>query len=106
MAISQVILVFGPAYKALLSVPGVALENAMACRVYRAVVLGFINDGTQGTTGPFILTTVVSGINISVSNDVALNEHGRDTKDALHHKGELATISSPTQQTEIISDRV
>jgi hypothetical protein len=28
----------------MLSVPNIALENAMACRVYRAVKLGFIKD--------------------------------------------------------------
>ena len=33
-----------PVYRTMLSVPNLALENAMACRVYRAVKLGFIKD--------------------------------------------------------------
>ena|ERR1700676_4151602 len=35
-------------YHTMFSVPNLALENAMACRVYRAVKLGFIDDH-QGT---------------------------------------------------------
>jgi hypothetical protein len=31
-------------YHAMLSVPNIGLENAMACRVFRAVKLGFIKD--------------------------------------------------------------
>ena len=31
-------------YPSLFSVPNLALENAMACRVYRAVKLGFIGN--------------------------------------------------------------
>lgn len=31
-------------YRSMLTVPNVALENAMACRVYRAVKLGFIRN--------------------------------------------------------------
>jgi hypothetical protein len=33
-----------PVYQAMLLVPNIALENAMACRVYRAVKLGFIKN--------------------------------------------------------------
>jgi hypothetical protein len=33
-----------PVYQTMLSVPNLALENAMACRVYRAVKLGLIRD--------------------------------------------------------------
>lgn len=46
-------------YRAMLSVPALALENAMACRVFRAVILGFIentNDTLADTS--IILTTV------------------------------------------------
>jgi hypothetical protein len=35
-------------YHSMFSVPNLALENAMACRVYRAVKLGFIKN-LQGT---------------------------------------------------------
>jgi hypothetical protein len=40
-------------YHAMFSVPNLALENAMACRVYRAVKLGFINNHQNA---PFEMT--------------------------------------------------
>ena len=35
-----------PVYKAMFSVPNIALESAMACRVFRGIRLGLINDST------------------------------------------------------------
>ena len=38
-------------YRAILVVPNIALENSMACRVYRAIKLGLVKD-TQSTIRP------------------------------------------------------
>lgn len=106
MGIAQAVLVLGPVYKALLSIPAVALENAMACRVYRAVALGFIStDGTQrGRTGPFMFTTVVSGSD--ASNDTMLREYRLDRKgESTLYPGERTDLPA-VQQTETLSDRV
>lgn len=80
MGIAQMILIFGSGYQALLNFPAVALENAMACRVYRAAALGFITDGAEGTAVAGIFTTVLSE---SVSIDVVLDKECR-----LDMKGE------------------
>lgn len=105
MGIAQIILFFHSNYKALLTIPGIALENAMACRVFRAVALGFITDGTQGATGPFIFTTVMSGVQ-DANDDMALAEFELDTKAELHPREDVPNISSSTQQIEKILDRV
>ena len=48
VSIALVTLLLSPSvpsvYQAILSVPNIALENAMACRVYRAVKLGVIKN--------------------------------------------------------------
>lgn len=100
MVVAQMVLAFGPVYGSVLSVPAVALENAMTCRVYRAAVLGFVTDGTRGgPTGPCILTTVLSGI--GSSGEVALKEHR-----LWGPRRELAPAPSDGGHAEKIADRV
>ena len=43
-------------YRAFLSVPNIALESSMACRVYRAVYLGTIRPTTSATSRSFLTT--------------------------------------------------
>ena len=40
-----------PIFHSILSVPNLALENAMACRVFRAVKLGFVKDYESSHVG-------------------------------------------------------
>lgn len=69
LSLFQIILAFVlEDYVGTLTIPVIALENAMTCRVHRAVILGIITDGqnhhrtTSGNpNNPFVLTTVVSG---------------------------------------------
>lgn len=70
MSAAQAVLVLRPAYQGLLSVAGVALENAMACRVFRAVVRGCAGADGAGAgagAGAGVFSTVVSGCGASES---------------------------------------
>ncbi|KAF7973019.1 hypothetical protein HWV62_16410 [Athelia sp. TMB] len=66
-------------YTSTLSIPVLALENAMTCRVHRAVILGLIKDGRRRSS-PFVLTTILT------SNDTTLKEYGLGTKDDAEHE--------------------
>lgn len=57
MSIVQVILVFGPRYQATFTVPAIALENVMTCRVHRAVILSLMNERDR-LNAPLMLTTL------------------------------------------------
>lgn len=78
MGTAQTILVLGPVYRAILNIPAVALENAMAWKVYRAVVLGLATDGIKETAGVGIFTTVLS--EIDNTDDIVLKEYGVNMK--------------------------
>lgn len=82
MGIAQIILTLGPVYRGILSIPALTLENAMACRVYRAVILGIITDGTKDTAGTGIFTTVLSEINDM--DDVVLQQYKVDMEELKH----------------------
>lgn len=49
---------FRPHYQAVLTIPALALESAMTCRVHRAVILGLIAD-SERNTAPLPLTTFI-----------------------------------------------
>lgn len=104
MGIAQTILTLGPVYQALLGIPAAALENAMACRVYRAAALGFIDDGTEETSDPGMFTTVLS--ENEGTDNIALKSDRLDMKSGLHHRGEFVTDSSSMRKAGTISDRV
>lgn len=57
MSIAQVILVFGSRYPATFTVPAIALENVMTCRVHRAVILSLIDERDRLNV-PITLTTL------------------------------------------------
>ena len=49
---------FSPIYRAVSFVPNLAIYNIMACRVYRGMKLGFIEDGGKST---FIRSGALTG---------------------------------------------
>ncbi|KZP10662.1 hypothetical protein FIBSPDRAFT_872354 [Athelia psychrophila] len=49
---------FRPHYQAVLTIPALALESVMTCRVHRAVIMGLINNGERNTA-PVLLTTFI-----------------------------------------------
>lgn len=57
MSIATVILVFGPRYQATFTVPAIALENVMTCRVHRAVILSLMDERDR-LNAPRILNTL------------------------------------------------
>jgi hypothetical protein len=60
-----------PFYRAMVSIPNVALENAMACRVFRAVGLGFIRDDVGSVQ---VSTGTGTGRARFDGNDIALKD--------------------------------
>ncbi|KAF7969583.1 hypothetical protein HWV62_26893 [Athelia sp. TMB] len=79
LSIAQVFFAFQPTFTKVLNIPGIAIENAMTCRVHRGVILGLISDHSTATsttrrgTAPLMFTTVMPGSH--VSDDMALKEH-------------------------------
>jgi len=61
-----------PVYRSMLSVPNMCLENAMACRVYRAVKLGFIKNHHS--------TSFELSIRSSLAPDRAGHEFGGESR--------------------------
>lgn len=57
LELAMVILALSPVYQSALTVPAMALENVMTCRVHRAVILGLIAD-RELQTAPLMLTTL------------------------------------------------
>ncbi|KAJ3484788.1 hypothetical protein NLI96_g5397 [Meripilus lineatus] len=72
---------FSPIYHAIIFVPNIAISNIAACRVYRRVKLGMINDGSVGfyseTLGHHPESTLrfctISGGNLSITNRHSTN---------------------------------
>ncbi|KZP23259.1 hypothetical protein FIBSPDRAFT_823569 [Athelia psychrophila] len=71
MNVAMIVMSFSPHYQAALTIPAIALESVMTCRVHRAVILGLITDNSERRATPFALTTFVSGTNAS-SDDTML----------------------------------
>jgi len=69
--ITQCILVFAPnvppLYQTMLSVPGIALENVVACFIFRSIRLDFIKD--PQTTSVFITTRPLSRLHFVSENE-------------------------------------
>jgi len=61
-----------PVYRAMFSVPNIALENSMACRVFRAVKLGLIKD-VQGSSN-YGSTLPPSRLRFGADQDTALKQ--------------------------------
>jgi len=80
-------------YHSMFSVPNLALENAMACRVYRAVILGFIKDPESTHHG----NTVESPNNAPKESDrgLAFKHHTSDESRNMH------VIANITQTPEM-----
>jgi hypothetical protein len=60
------------------SVPNIALENSMACRVFRAVKLGFIKDVHNSLSYPSTLPS--SRLRFGPDHDIALKQSTFDSK--------------------------
>ncbi|KZP33061.1 hypothetical protein FIBSPDRAFT_371698 [Athelia psychrophila] len=76
MCITQIIMALTTRYTATLTIPVIALESAMTCRVHRGIILGLAGNRKR-QTGPFVLTTVIT------SEDIALQERALDPKSEL-----------------------
>ncbi|KAF7979705.1 hypothetical protein HWV62_41044 [Athelia sp. TMB] len=94
LSIAQVFFAFQPTFTNVLNIPGIALENAMTCRVHRGVILGLISDHSTATsttrrgTAPLMFTTVMPGSH--VSDDMALKEFEMDTKQRIGHADSIS----------------
>jgi len=88
-----------PVYRAMLSVPNIALENAMACRVFRAVKLGLIKD--VRTTSYFGTTTPSSRLQFAPDQDIALKQ---STFDSTRNTQVNVKISKATDIAQFSQD--
>lgn len=70
-----------PILRMLFAAPGIALDSAMGCRVFRAVILGNIYQGPN-TGHPVIFTTAI--IDSSESGIPPSNEESKIEVDAGH----------------------
>jgi hypothetical protein len=77
-------------YRPILSIPNLALENAMACRVYRAVKLGLIKNfsGTQ-----FEISTLSSGTRDNTGNEFTLKNRNLNGPTNLQVNVDIATTT-------------
>lgn len=82
----QIIVMFTTEYVATFTIPVVALESVMTCRVHRAVILGLIARGEHHNNTPFVLSTIISGIPPSDAG-MALKEHAFNTKNQFERGG-------------------
>ena len=99
-------------YRTMLSVPNLGLENAMACRVYRAVKLGFIKDyrsarktsprfSTVRDTGPefaFTIPTLNESHNFQVNLNITTTADSNIRADPVSGKPSLAVETSDTHR--------
>ena len=86
-------------YQSILAIPNIALENTMACRVYRAVKLGFIRDyhgSHYAITLPSLSTTDPTNHQLPFK---------RHTLTELHNMEVNVTISTSTD-TELRDDHL
>ncbi|KAF7974728.1 hypothetical protein HWV62_11399 [Athelia sp. TMB] len=77
LSIAQIIVATTTEYKATFSIPVIALENVMTCRVHRAVVLG-LKDQAKST---FLLTTVIT--NTMTGSDSIMKEFNPSSHEAI-----------------------
>lgn len=70
-----------PVFHAMFSVPNIALESAMACRVFRAVKLGFIKDTHLTTNGSTLRSTRLQFDN---GDSIALKQSTPDSSQNVH----------------------
>ena len=72
---------FHPTYKAVLNIPGVALENAMTCRVHRSVILGLMTKPAMrspDTPNPVMFTTGFTSTEVATGLESKNEFHRRD----------------------------
>ncbi|KZP29518.1 hypothetical protein FIBSPDRAFT_946782 [Athelia psychrophila] len=74
-SITHIILGLTTGYGALFTMPVVAIQHIMTCRVHRAVILGLITS-KQPPNAPVILTTFITGVDTSTMDD-RLDTHKR-----------------------------
>ncbi|KAF7979703.1 hypothetical protein HWV62_41040 [Athelia sp. TMB] len=77
LSIAQIIVATTTEYKATFSIPVIALENVMTCRVHRAVVLG-LKEQAKST---FLLTTVIT--NTMTGSDSIMKEFNPSSHEAI-----------------------
>ncbi|KAF7970722.1 hypothetical protein HWV62_23214 [Athelia sp. TMB] len=85
MSITQACMAFHPTYKAVLNIPGVALENAMTCRVHRSVILGLMTKPTlrsPDTPTPVMFTTGFTATDLTTGLESKNEFHRRDAVEA------------------------
>ncbi|KZP07639.1 hypothetical protein FIBSPDRAFT_875303 [Athelia psychrophila] len=90
LTITQIVTALGTPYVVMLTIPTIALENAMTCRVHRACVLGLINGGGGGSSAssPFVLTTVMG------ADSMVLKERESDFKGGFEQQeGQIESAS-------------
>lgn len=78
VAISVLVPSFPPVYRAMLGVTNVALQNAMACRVFRQLKIGRIKDGSMAGTLPTV-TNGSSEPKASSSSSIKFSNPFRNT---------------------------
>lgn len=79
LELAMVILALSPVYQSALTVPAMALENVMTCRVHRAVILGLIAD-RELQTAPLMLTTFNPAISAVTSEERIMKGFSLRTK--------------------------
>jgi len=87
-----------PAYHAMLSIPNLALENSMACRVFRAVKLGFIKDHESSRLGVSLRSSSARG---DSGHELAFKRHTL----AESRKIEIGVDIVQTMDSKIHDDR-
>lgn len=83
-----------PVYRAMFTIPNVAIENAMACKVFRDIKLGIIQ--TQGTFSTFQRTT---GGTPAIFHRYRNNQHSGQSSDPTTKFSTFATM--PNDSTTI-----
>jgi len=92
MTILQIVVTCRTEFKSALSIPAIALENMMTCRVHRAVILGLITNASGTTSPPLMLTSYA--VNSDLTSD--LTNHDFDAKAGLRPAGDCTnSLSNP-----------
>ena len=86
-----------PVYQAMFTSPNMALESAMACRVFRGVRLGLIKDSTTHDVGTLRLTQRSHPARIAPANGYAFESQDfKGPRHSLHVSVEISgTTESP-----------
>ena len=85
-------------YRPILSIPNLALENAMACRVYRAVKLGLIKDFPSTHFG---ISTPSSGARDNSGNDFTLKNRNLNGSTSLQINVDIATTTTADSNIDV-----